>query len=405
MMTAAAGEEEEVITRHLGEILKNPVAIPESDSDDENDDGGAGNVDGGRGRRVTLQHEDLPKIRLVAAVLRPFYEATIMLEGDEDVSISCVLPELKQLAKLAIASSHVELEGPIYKQDKAGKIRLEKAAVTVHESELPKEVADLRKRLMEGLDKRWGAESKIASLNRLYRLSAALDPRFRDSPLLTTRDQGQARKLVEKEAVELTAKDRGEAAASDEERPKKKGRTGEVAADERFLRWQAEADAAAEAAEARKAKRAGGDGGQAVGAEEENNDDDEEEVDGEVAVREEVQRYFKLKISNASLSQSPVKWWRERCGAFPVLSKLAAKYLSVPASSASVERVFSQAGLTLTKLRNRMGSDTLEELLMLKYHHATHGCKYFTPSQWAQLTQGIADVEEEGEGEAPIVVD
>jgi hypothetical protein len=38
-----------------------------------------------------------------------------------------------------------------------------------------------------------------------------------------------------------------------------------------------------------------------------------------------------------------------------ILSKLAKKLLAVPASTASVERVFSQTGFIMRKHRNRIG--------------------------------------------------
>ena len=45
---------------------------------------------------------------------------------------------------------------------------------------------------------------------------------------------------------------------------------------------------------------------------------------------------------------------------------MAAKYLCIPASSAKVERVFSQSGIIDTPLRNRLGALTLEVLTLLK---------------------------------------
>lgn len=200
----------------------------------------------------------------------------------------------------------------------------------------------------------------------------------------------------------LAKKEREDAAGEVEGPPAKKQKSGvaqQAPVDPRLWRWMA----AEQEAKEKRARRSTSSGGGGAGTEEggaAQSDGEEVEVDSEVAVRAEVDRYFRLKISHPG--ESPIKWWRERRGAFPILSKLAAKYLSIPASSASVERVFSQAGLTLTKLRNRMGADTLEELLMIEYHHASHGWKYYTPKQWAELTQGIFE-EVELEDEAEVV--
>lgn len=64
----------------------------------------------------------------------------------------------------------------------------------------------------------------------------------------------------------------------------------------------------------------------------------------------------------------PVNWWlesaqRER---FPRLSKMALDLLSAPAMSADCERLFSTAKLTVTDLRTRLDSESLEALLCLK---------------------------------------
>jgi len=44
----------------------------------------------------------------------------------------------------------------------------------------------------------------------------------------------------------------------------------------------------------------------------------------------------------------PLLWWRQHQVQFPFLSKLAKKYLGVPATSAPSERIFSNAGNHIT---------------------------------------------------------
>jgi hypothetical protein len=45
---------------------------------------------------------------------------------------------------------------------------------------------------------------------------------------------------------------------------------------------------------------------------------------------------------------------------------LARKYLQIPATSASSERFFSQGGLVINKLRNKLNKDTFNMILCLK---------------------------------------
>lgn len=69
---------------------------------------------------------------------------------------------------------------------------------------------------------------------------------------------------------------------------------------------------------------------------------------------------------------------------FPMLSDVALAMLTLPMSNAAVERVFSQVTLTKTDLRNRMGIDTLENVLHVKYGLRRNGkccCTDFQPSE------------------------
>ncbi|KAF3763560.1 hypothetical protein M406DRAFT_261834, partial [Cryphonectria parasitica EP155] len=52
---------------------------------------------------------------------------------------------------------------------------------------------------------------------------------------------------------------------------------------------------------------------------------------------------------------------------FPTLSQIAFDILSIPATSAECERVFSQGRLTMSSQRVRMKASTLEMLSWLKH--------------------------------------
>jgi hypothetical protein len=61
--------------------------------------------------------------------------------------------------------------------------------------------------------------------------------------------------------------------------------------------------------------------------------------------------------------QNPLIWWQENEKSFPLIAVLAKKYLCIPATEASSERVFSTASLILTKTRNALSSDHAEDLI------------------------------------------
>lgn len=63
---------------------------------------------------------------------------------------------------------------------------------------------------------------------------------------------------------------------------------------------------------------------------------------------------------------NPLDWWKAKHIAYPLMAVVARKWLAVPASSAASERLFSTAGLTVTKLRNRLGADRVSTLVFLK---------------------------------------
>lgn len=62
---------------------------------------------------------------------------------------------------------------------------------------------------------------------------------------------------------------------------------------------------------------------------------------------------------------NPLVWWRERTVLYPALSKVARMILSIPATSAPCERLFSHAGLTITNDRARLTPDVASDLIFL----------------------------------------
>ena len=66
------------------------------------------------------------------------------------------------------------------------------------------------------------------------------------------------------------------------------------------------------------------------------------------------------------IGECPLQWWKENERKFPRISKLARKYLQIPATSASSERSFSTFGNIYCPKRISQKTSTAEAVLFLK---------------------------------------
>ena len=76
-----------------------------------------------------------------------------------------------------------------------------------------------------------------------------------------------------------------------------------------------------------------------------------------------VEKY--LKEPNQPRESSPVTYWKEKMVLYPILGKLATKYLSIPAASVASERLFSAAKNIITDQRNCLDPNRAEMLLFI----------------------------------------
>lgn len=61
----------------------------------------------------------------------------------------------------------------------------------------------------------------------------------------------------------------------------------------------------------------------------------------------------------------PLQWWRLHEADFPRLSQMAKKYLSIPATSAPSERIFSTGGNIVTCTRACLKPESVDQLVFL----------------------------------------
>lgn len=76
----------------------------------------------------------------------------------------------------------------------------------------------------------------------------------------------------------------------------------------------------------------------------------------------EVQQY--LKKANISRKDDPIAWWKSHTTSFPLLHKMAKKYLSIPGTSVPSERLFSTVEVISAK-RNRLIPEHVNIFLFL----------------------------------------
>ncbi|XP_073716552.1 E3 SUMO-protein ligase ZBED1-like [Misgurnus anguillicaudatus] len=81
------------------------------------------------------------------------------------------------------------------------------------------------------------------------------------------------------------------------------------------------------------------------------------------AIALELQSYLQTETLDAE--EDPLKWWREHHRVYPRLSNLARKYLCIPATSSSSERVFSTGGNIVSCLRSSLKPDHVDRLVFL----------------------------------------
>jgi hypothetical protein len=76
----------------------------------------------------------------------------------------------------------------------------------------------------------------------------------------------------------------------------------------------------------------------------------------------EVDDYLRAPVESVT---DPLRWWRNNRFVYPTLHRMALDFLSIPATSTAVERVFSQGRHILPFTRNRLSASTIRAYLCL----------------------------------------
>ncbi|KAK3929378.1 Putative AC9 transposase [Frankliniella fusca] len=87
-----------------------------------------------------------------------------------------------------------------------------------------------------------------------------------------------------------------------------------------------------------------------------------EEEEDERSVEDELDRYLREPIGNDSDIRD---WWKQRRERFPRLYRLALQLLVIPATSASAEREFSEAGHVFRQKRLTLNPNTASDILLV----------------------------------------
>lgn len=73
-----------------------------------------------------------------------------------------------------------------------------------------------------------------------------------------------------------------------------------------------------------------------------------------------------MTMDSLSLSGNPLTWWKEHEWQLPLLSRMARKYLCIPATSVPSERVFGTAGDVLAAQRATLEAENVDMLIFLE---------------------------------------
>ena len=92
-------------------------------------------------------------------------------------------------------------------------------------------------------------------------------------------------------------------------------------------------------------------------------DEGEAEENETVEIEDELKAYLELPQLKCKTEQEVIDWWVDKSKRFPNLAVMARQYLGCPATSATVERLFSRVGIAFSAKRKSSDPATVADLM------------------------------------------
>jgi len=87
---------------------------------------------------------------------------------------------------------------------------------------------------------------------------------------------------------------------------------------------------------------------------------------GKKSIKQELDAYL-WNSQELEVSQNPLQWWKVNENYYPQIAELARRFLSIPATSAPAERIFSLSGQIISeRRRSHLDADVVDKLIFLK---------------------------------------
>ena len=86
--------------------------------------------------------------------------------------------------------------------------------------------------------------------------------------------------------------------------------------------------------------------------------------------KNELVAYLALPQIEYTSEWDALEWWKTNAAKFPNLSVMARQYLGCPATSATVERLFSAVGIAFSDKRKSSHADTLSDVIFTRMNVA-----------------------------------